>query len=147
MAASGSDAAAPPSCRREDSEPAGRCKRFPVRTLLRGGTQGLMGVTVKPAHCPECSHSKPRVFLRCYTDKLDPGQRKARESGAAVCVSGSSSAHICFPALEHGMMPEGSQLEKERWRKREGVCVLGGWRRKTGNEDQHRAWNVGKWHI
>ena len=85
-----------------------------------------MGVTVKPAHCPECSHSKPRVFLRCYTDKLDPGQRKARESGAAVCVSGSSSAHICFPALEHGMTPEGSQLEKERWRTREGVCVCWG---------------------
>lgn len=37
------------------------------------------------------------------------------------------------------MTPEGSKLEKERWREREGVCVCVGeewWRRKTGNEDQ-----------
>lgn len=32
---------------------------------------------------------------------------------------------------------------------REGgdVCVKGEGRRKTGNEDQHRAWNAGKGHI
>ena len=29
-----------------------------------------------------------------------------------LCVLGSNFAHICFPALEHGMTPEGSELEK-----------------------------------
>lgn len=66
-----------------------------------------------------------------------------------LCVSGSNSAHICFPALEHGMTPEGSKLEKERWREREGVCVCRGG---SGGEERqemriNRAWNVGKWHI
>lgn len=32
-------------------------------------------------------------------------------------------SHICFPALEHGMTPEGSKLEKEGGREREGMCV------------------------
>lgn len=44
-----------------------------------------------------------------------------------LCVLGSNFAHICFPALEHGMTPEGSELEKEDGerggRERERVCV------------------------
>lgn len=57
-----------------------------------------------------------------------------------LCVLGSNFAHICFPALEHGMTPEGSELEKEDGerggRERESVCmrvcVVGGVE-KTGN--------------
>ena len=48
---------------------------------------------------------------------------------------GSNFAHICIPALEHGMTPEGSELEKEDGervvgaggrgveRERESVCL------------------------
>ena len=103
--------------------------------------------------------------------KLD-SRWEMRGNQERLCVLGSNFAHICFPALEHGMTPEGSELEKEdgerggregeRERGREGegereggregerecVCVWwGAWRRKTGSKDQHRAWDAGKWHI
>lgn len=83
-----------------------------------------MGAMVRPTHCPECSHFKPRVFLQCYMDKIRFRAERCKGIRSG-CVSGSNSAHICFPALEYGMTPEGSKLEKERWREREGVCVCG----------------------
>lgn len=58
-----------------------------------------------------------------------------------LCVSGSNSAHICFPALEHGMTPEGSKLEKEGWREREGgVCAC--WGGGGGEERQEMRINT-----
>lgn len=42
-----------------------------------------------------------------------------------MCVSGSNSAHICFPAPEHGMTPEGSKLEKEMEGEGGGVWGVG----------------------
>lgn len=38
-------------------------------------------------------------------------------------MSGSSSAHICFPALENEMTPAGSKLERVRWRECKCICV------------------------
>lgn len=42
-----------------------------------------------------------------------------------MCVSGYNSAHICFPAPEHGMTPEGSKLEKEMEGEGGGVWGVG----------------------
>lgn len=38
---------------------------------------------------------------------------------------GSNSARICFPAPEHGMTPEGSQLEREEDGERGRLCMWG----------------------
>lgn len=44
-----------------------------------------------------------------------------------MCVFGFNFVYICFLVLEYGMILEGSKLEKEGWREREGgVCACWG---------------------
>lgn len=67
--------------------------------------------------------------------KLD-SDRRCKGNQEWLCVLGSNFAHICFPALEHGMTPEGETNWKRRMGERGGereresvcmrVCVVGG---------------------
>jgi len=87
----------------------------------------------------------PMCSLGATWIKLD-SRREMRGNQERLCVLGSNFAHICFPALEHGMTPEGSELEKEdgerggREGERERVCVCGGGGR--GEERQEVRINI-----
>lgn len=102
-----------------------------------------MGVMVRPA-----PGVLPFQALLCSSGvtwiKLDSGQRDAGESGAAVCVW----VQLCSHLLSSSGARNDSRGKQtgEGGIEREGgyVCVRGEGRRKTGNEDQHRAWNGGK---